>query len=110
MHRVAGQEDAAVAIVLGEQQVVMPRDHMCVISKAQGKPISSWITGRKSVSGRQRCMQGEFRAAALRDEGRAIGVDEIVVPPLAGDDLPVELVGAEDHLHQRRGCGPCLPA
>ena len=45
-------------------------------------------------------MQGEFRAAALRDHGRAVGVDEIVVPPLAGDDLPVELVGAEDHLHQ----------
>src|SRR5258708_39613632 len=45
-------------------------------------------------------MQGEFRAAALRDQGRAVGVDEIVVPPLTGDDLPVELVGAEDHLHQ----------
>ena len=28
MHRVAGQEDAAVAIVLGEQEVVVPLDHM----------------------------------------------------------------------------------
>ena len=45
-------------------------------------------------------MQGEFRAAALRDQGRAVGVDEIVVPPPAGDDLLVEIVGAEDHLHQ----------
>ena len=49
---------------------------------------------------RQRRMQGEFGAAALRDDGRAVGVDEIVVPALAGADLPVELVRLEDHLHQ----------
>ena len=81
MHRVAGQEDAAVAIVLGEQQVVMPRHN---VRDLEGAGETDQLLDHRPEVGirRQRCMQGEFRAAALGDQGRAIGVDEIVVPPL----------------------------
>ncbi len=66
---------------------------MCVISKAQGKPIRSSITDRKLVSaGSDVCRVNSVRVA-LCDHGRTIGVDGGEVPPSAGDDLPVALVG-----------------
>ena len=118
MHRIAGQEDAAIAVALGHQKMMPPRDHMADLEVA-GEADQITDDWPEIGIGRQRGMQGELLAGSLRDHARSGGISELIVASLAGDDPLVEVLRAEDHLHQladaaatfaarcRASCAPC---
>ena len=66
------------------------------------------MIGTKSVSGRQRGMQGEFLAVALRDHAGAVGVGKLVVAAFAGHDAFVQV--SDQKITCTRSRMPPLPS
>ncbi len=99
MHRVAGEEDATVPVALGDQQMVTPGNDVADLEVAG--EADQVADDRDEIGvGRQRRMQRELLAVALRDHAGAVGVGELIVAAFAGDDALVQVLGMEDHLDE----------
>src|ERR1700723_1920582 len=97
MCRVAGDEYAAAAIVLGDKQMQLPgTDVQQFEFKRKSNPIADRL-GEIGVLG-QIDVEGEFLAIALRDKYGPLHVGDVIVPPLAHRDQVVEFIRAEAYL------------
>ena len=108
MHGIAGHENAAVTVTLGDQQVMAPRDNVQDL-KVAGK-ADQILNNRNEVGVfRQRGMQGELLAVALSDNARPGSVGKLIVASLSSHDALIQIIRPEDHLNEVAKAAPALP-
>ena len=99
MHRVAGEEHAALAIAVGQQQVLRPlADIEHLVFDRHGADL---LEHRRHVFVfLDHRMQREVARVVLHDQLRRLRVGDVIVPPLADRDALVQVVAAIERLAQ----------
>ena len=99
MHGIAGEEHAAMSVIVGEQQVLPPlADVEHLVFHGHGDGLLEH--GRHVGVGLRHRMQGEVLGRILYDQERRLPISHVIVPALADRNALVKLLAVIERLAQ----------